>query len=163
MSNSEGPVLLSGAKTVAVAGTAEAMVGASQRVKSVVIIAKSGNTNQVYVGGSDVDSATNGGLAAGESITVEAVAWLDLADIYLDVAVNGEGVDFYSVKAWSPMCSVPTVESSIRWNSFTRMPMIGRPRGRPIPWSARCAALSLTWAFASGGLSRCKLWSSESA
>ena len=99
MANSEGPVLLSGAKTVAVAGTAEAMVGASQRVKSVVIIAKSGNTNQVYVGGSDVNSATNGGLAAGESITVEAVAWLDLADIYLDVGFAGEGVDFYSVKA----------------------------------------------------------------
>ena len=99
MANSEGPVLLSGGKTVAVAGTAEAMVSASQRVKSVVIIAKSGNTNRVYLGGMDVDSATNGGLGAGESVTIEAVGWLDLVDVYLDVGVNGEGVDFYAVKA----------------------------------------------------------------
>ena len=99
MPNSEGPVLLSGEKTVAVAGTAEAMVGAAQRVKSVVIIAKSGNTNRVYVGGSDVASTTNGGLGAGESITIEAVGWLDLSDVFLDVGVNGEGVDFYAVKA----------------------------------------------------------------
>lgn len=99
MANSEGPVLLSGAKTVASAGTAEALVGASRRVKSVVIVAKSGNTNRVYLGGSDVDSATSGGLGAGESITLESVGWLDLVEIYLDVGVNGEGVDFYAVKA----------------------------------------------------------------
>jgi hypothetical protein len=53
MANSQGPVLLSGEKTVALAGTAEPLVGASQRVKSVVIIAKSGNTNRIYLGGSD--------------------------------------------------------------------------------------------------------------
>lgn len=99
MANSEGPVLLSGGKTVAVAGTAEAMVSASKRVKSVVIIAKSGNTNRVYVGSSDVDSATNGGLGAGESVTIESVEWLNLADVYLDVGFSGEGVDFYAVKA----------------------------------------------------------------
>ncbi|MDA0734370.1 MAG: hypothetical protein O2909_11895 [Chloroflexi bacterium] len=99
MANSEGPVLLSGGKTVAVAGTAEAIVSASRRVKSVVIIAKSGNTNRVYVGGADVNSATNGGLSAGQSVTIESVEWLDLADIYLNVGFNGEGVDFYAVKA----------------------------------------------------------------
>jgi hypothetical protein len=99
MANSQGPVLLSGEKTVALAGTAEPLVGASQRVKSVVIIAKSGNTNRVYLGGSDVASTTNGGLGAGESINIEAVGWLDLADLYLNAAVNGEGVDFYAVKA----------------------------------------------------------------
>jgi hypothetical protein len=99
MANSEGPVLLSGEKTVAAAGTAESLVAASRRVKSVVVIAKGGNTNRVYLGGADVTPSTNDGLAAGESITVEAVGWLDLADIYVDVGVNGEGVDFYAVKA----------------------------------------------------------------
>ncbi len=99
MANSEGPVLLSGEKTVAVAGTAEPLVGASQRVKSVVIIAKKGNTNQVYIGGSDVASTTNDGLDSGESVTIEAVGWLDLADIYLDTDTSAEGVNFYSVKA----------------------------------------------------------------
>jgi hypothetical protein len=99
MANSEGPVLLSGEKTVAASGTAEALVAASQRVKSVVIIAKGGNTDRVYVGASDVAATTNDGLGAGESVTIEAVGWLDLAEIYLDVGVNGEGVDFYAVKA----------------------------------------------------------------
>jgi len=99
MANSEGPVLLSGQKTVAAAGTAEPLVAASRRVKSVVIIAKGGNTNRVYVGAADVASSTNDGLGAGESATISAVGWLDLAEIYLDVGVNGEGVDFYAVKA----------------------------------------------------------------
>ena len=38
MANSEGPVLLSGEKTVATAGTAEALLGTSQRVKSVATV-----------------------------------------------------------------------------------------------------------------------------
>lgn len=99
MANSEGPVLLSGEKTVAVAGTAETLVAASRRVKSVVIIAKGGNTGRVYIGGSNVASTTNDGLAAGESVTIEGVNFMDLADIYLDVGTGGEGVDFYAVKA----------------------------------------------------------------
>ena len=99
MANSEGPVILAGEKTVAAAGTAESLVAATKRAKAVTIIAKAGNTGQVYVGGSDVASTTNDGLDAGESLTIEAVTWLDLADIYLDADVNGEGVDLYAVKA----------------------------------------------------------------
>ncbi len=98
MANSETPVLISGEKTVTAAGAAEA-VGASERVKSIVIIAKAGNTGQVYVGGSDIASTTNDGLDAGETLSIEAAGWLDLADVYLDVDTNGEGVDFYAVKA----------------------------------------------------------------
>ena len=99
MANSEGPVLLAGEKTVTTAGTAESLVSTSQRVKSLVVIAKKGNTNQVYLGGADVASTTNDGLDAAETITIEAVGWLDLADIYLDVDTNAEGIDFYAVKA----------------------------------------------------------------
>ena len=84
---------------MAVAGTAERLVAASQRVKSVVVRAKAANLGQVYVGGSDVASTTNDGLDAGESITLEAVGWLDLTEVYLDVDTSGEGVDFYAVKA----------------------------------------------------------------
>ena len=98
MANSNSPVLLSGEKTVTTAGTAEALA-ASQRVYSVLIIAKQANTGQVYVGGSDVDSDTNDGLDAGESITIQARNALDLADVYLDVDTDAEGVDFYAVKA----------------------------------------------------------------
>ncbi len=74
------------------------MAGAN-RVKSVVIIAKTGNTGQVYVGGSDVATTTNDGLDAGDSLEIESAGWMDLAAIYLDVDTNGEGVDFYAVKA----------------------------------------------------------------
>ena len=99
MAASESPILYSFEKTVASAGTAEALVAASKRVKSVVIVAKSGNTGRVYVGGSDVSSSTNGGLGASQSISLEAAGWMDLADIYIDADTNGEGVDFYAVKA----------------------------------------------------------------
>ena len=95
---SESPVIVASEKTVASAGTAVALSG-SQRVKAVTIIAKSTNTGKVYLGGSDVSSSTNGGLAAGDSLNFEAVNWLDLADIYVDADTNGEGVDFYGVKA----------------------------------------------------------------
>lgn len=98
MANSEGPAFLSGEKTITAAGTAEA-ISAANRIKSVAIIAKAGNTGQVYVGGSDVASATNDGLDAGETLSIEAVGWLDLANLYIDVDTNGEGVDFYAVKA----------------------------------------------------------------
>ena len=73
MANSEGPVFLAGEKTVAVAGTAEPLVATSQRVKSLVVIAKKANLNQVYLGGADVASTTNDGLDAAETITIEAV------------------------------------------------------------------------------------------
>ena len=98
MANSETPVLISGEKSVTTAGTAEAMAS-SQRVKSITIIAKASNTGQVYVGGSGVASTTNDGLDAGETLSVEAMGWMDLAGIYLDADTNGEGVDFYAVKA----------------------------------------------------------------
>ena len=90
-------MIVAGEKTVASAGTAEALA-TTNRVKSLTIIAKAGNTGQVYVGGSDVSSATNDGLDAGENISFNAASWLDIADIFIDTGVSGEGVDFYAVK-----------------------------------------------------------------
>ena len=98
MATSESPVIMAGEKTVAAAGTAEAISGA-KRVKALTIVAKSGNTGQVYVGGSDVASSTNDGLDAGEVVSFESDGWMDLKDIFVDAGVNGEGVDFYAVKA----------------------------------------------------------------
>ncbi len=99
MAASETPTLVSGDKAVAVAGTAEALA-VTQRVRSVTIAAKDGNTGRVYVGGADVASSTNGGLQAGDVLTHStASGWLDLADIYVDAGVSGEGVDYYGVKA----------------------------------------------------------------
>lgn len=95
---SESPHILSGEKIVTTGGTAVAL-SASKRVHSVTIRAKAGNTGQIYVGGSDVDDTVNDGLDASESITFDSVGWMDLADIFVDADTNGEGVDFYAVKA----------------------------------------------------------------
>ncbi len=86
---------MSGEKTVTVAGTAEALAS-TQQVKSVTIIAKAGNSGQVYVGASDVDNTTNDGLDAGEVLSFDAHG-VDLADLFIDVDNSGEGVDFYAV------------------------------------------------------------------
>lgn len=99
MANSETGFLISGEKTVTAAGTAEALVGAAQRVRSVKVVAKGGNTNQVYVGASDVASTTNEGLDARESVNIAPGGWFDLADIFIDVDTNAEGVDFYAMKS----------------------------------------------------------------
>ncbi len=99
MANSEGPVLLSGQRLVSTAGSAESLVSSSRRVKRVQIVALSTNTGQVYVGGSDVATTTNGGLGASGSIALEAEGWMDLKDIYVDADTDGEGVDFYAVKS----------------------------------------------------------------
>jgi hypothetical protein len=98
MAASNSPTLLSSEKTVAAAGTAETL-HTGQRVTQVTIIAKVANTGQVYVGGSDVASTTNDGLDAGDSLEITANGWLDLKDVYIDADTNGEGVDFYAVKA----------------------------------------------------------------
>ena len=99
MAASETPTLISSEKTVSAAGTAEALASSSQRVESLSVIAKTGNTGQVYVGGSDVSSATNDGLAPGDTLIIPSINRLDLNNLYLDVDVSGEGVDFYAVKA----------------------------------------------------------------
>lgn len=87
---------LSGEKTVTATGTAEAL--GTGLYKAVSIIAKAANTNQVYVGGSDVATTTNDGLDANDSLNLSDGRGLNLADIYIDVDTNGEGVDFYATR-----------------------------------------------------------------
>jgi hypothetical protein len=91
-------ILLSGAKTVTTAGTAEALAS-SGLYASVAIKAKNGNTGQVYVGGSDVASSTNGGLSPGDRLVIAPSRGhiVDLSDTYIDVDTNGEGVDIYAL------------------------------------------------------------------
>ena len=88
----------SGEQTVATAGTAvEILSSGDIHWHSLTIVAKTGNTGQVYVGGSDVASTTNDGLDADEIISFQAhlAHDLDLSKIFIDVDTNGEGVDFY--------------------------------------------------------------------
>ena len=77
MAASETPTLISSEKTV----TAAALTPVSRRVKSLTLVAKTGNTGQVYVGGSDVASTTNDGVAPGDTLMVPSPGWLDLNDV----------------------------------------------------------------------------------
>ena len=83
-----------GVKTVTVAGTDEALAG-STAAKWVMIQAQTDNTGSIAVGASGVDAtvATGNGilLAAGASMTL---AVDNLADIYIDATVSGDGVRY---------------------------------------------------------------------
>jgi len=87
-----------GRKVVAAAGTAEALASSSTIVDYIIITAETNNTGVMAVGDSGVDEtvATRTGipLLAGESATLVGV---DLADVYLDAGVSGDGVTYFYV------------------------------------------------------------------
>lgn len=80
-----------GTKSVTTAGT-DVALAASTKAKWVIVQALGDNTDDIAVGGSGVDAATTGiALAAGESVTLPID---NLADVFIDAAVSGEGVRF---------------------------------------------------------------------
>ena len=84
-----------GRKVVAAAATAEALAS-SQAYGTVTICAETNNTGVIAVGGSGVIASltTREGvpLTAGSCITFQSSG--DLANIYLDTTVNGDGVTY---------------------------------------------------------------------
>lgn len=95
---------LTGQKTVTSAGTAEAIdtsLGVQGIISALMIIAHDNNTGRVFYGGSDVASTTQRGLAAGESVSIESnhESPFDIAEIFLDVSVSGEGADFVATRS----------------------------------------------------------------
>jgi hypothetical protein len=85
---------ISGQKTVTTAGTAVAL-GSNHIHGPLIIKALSTNTGLVYVGNTgagDVDSSNRFLLSANECIIYEHVS--QLSAIYIDSAVNGEGVSW---------------------------------------------------------------------
>ncbi len=88
---------ISGQKTVAAAGTAEAL-GTALIHGPLMIKALLANTNNVYVGNDgagDVTSANGLQLDAGEVVVFNHVG--SLANIVIDVDTNGEGVSWISL------------------------------------------------------------------
>lgn len=83
-------------KTVTTAGTAEKL-HASLSVKSIAIWALPGNTDVIYLGGSDVSSATGLVLPLGGVITLDSFenSPISIPDLWVDSAVNGEGVSVF--------------------------------------------------------------------
>ena len=80
----------SGVKVVTTAGTRVALASTTS-IKSVTVKAKLGNTGLIYIGSSAVTSANGFQLAASETISLDID---DLAKVYIDSAVNLEGVTF---------------------------------------------------------------------
>ncbi len=87
--------LITGRKTVTTAGTRVPLVSVSTPCSAVCITALESNTGTIVVGGVTVVAllATREGtpIYATGSFIVEVD---DLADIYIDSTVNGEGVSF---------------------------------------------------------------------
>jgi hypothetical protein len=79
-----------GQKNVTTAGTPVA-IASTAAVQAVIVRSKDTNTSNIFVGASGVTSATGHILAPGESV---GIAIDDLAKVYVDAAVNGEGVTF---------------------------------------------------------------------
>ena len=83
-----------GVKVVTTAGTDEALA-VSTKARVVIIQAQTDNTGVIAVGASGVDAtvATGTGvlLYLGDSVPLEVN---DLADVFIDATVSGEGVRF---------------------------------------------------------------------
>lgn len=85
--------VLSGQKDVETAGT-ELVIAESAAILSVTVKAKHTNTGYIYVGPSGVSSTTGYILSKDEAVTVDAD---NLADVYVDCSVNGEGISYIAV------------------------------------------------------------------
>ncbi len=85
-----------GVQTVTAAGTAEALASARTMAFTVTAQAIETNTDAVFVGASTVDSTRGAYLLAGDSYTFPEHPnnVYDLREIFVDAAVNGEGVRF---------------------------------------------------------------------
>jgi len=83
-----------GAKTVTSAGTAEPLSATRKMVRNLDVQAKVGNTDSVYIGGPNVQ---NGGADGLEAIPLGSRHYsrpIDLAKVWIDADVNGEGVTY---------------------------------------------------------------------
>ena len=92
-----GNTINTGSKNVTAAGTAEALTSTRTIATWVIIQAKSGNTNAVYVGDSTVSSTNGHRLIATNTMPMFPGGggnYINLANVYIDAAVNGEGVIF---------------------------------------------------------------------
>lgn len=89
-----------GVRTVTTAGDAEALATSRTMACSVIIQAIEDNGDAVFVGGSTIDSTRGSRLLAGDSVTLpmHPTNIYDLATIFVDAAVNGEGVRFIYVR-----------------------------------------------------------------
>jgi hypothetical protein len=83
--------IVHGQKTVTTAGTEVALGSSTTLYSGVRIKALHANTGWIYVGANPVTSSTGFVLDAGEEVFLEVA---NLATVYIDSSVNGEGVSY---------------------------------------------------------------------
>jgi len=83
--------IYNGVKAVQTATTREALAASQALTSGVQIRAHIANTGTIYVGGATVAAANGYRLGGGESVFLEIA---NLATIYLDASVSGEGVSY---------------------------------------------------------------------
>ena len=95
------PTIIQGSKDVTTAGTREQLITVATSVRTVIIQSKRANTDNIFVGDSNISSTTGISIAPGDSISFDPPkdkhgtnSLFDLSDFWLDSAVNGEGVTF---------------------------------------------------------------------
>lgn len=92
--------LIQSKKTVAATGTPEALVADETPAQWVEMIAQkdqgSANTGSIWYGPSSADATNTRLMATGAVARIDAPAGqkINLADIFIDVATNGDGVTF---------------------------------------------------------------------
>jgi len=95
--------LTQGVKTVAAAGTPEALVGSATLVEKVIITATKGfnsaNTGAVFVGQSSTNDQNYIRLMPWDVLILDAPPGkkIDLNQIYIDVVTNGDGVAYFAI------------------------------------------------------------------
>ena len=82
-----------GQNTIGTAGTAE-VLGATQNVKSCSMRANTGNTGNLYIGDSTVDSANGRILDASDPLDLDIDS---TDDIYIDADTDGDGYSYICI------------------------------------------------------------------
>lgn len=90
MGSATATTLAHGRKTVATAGTAEA-VAATTTIVSISVKALGSNLGNVYVGTTGVTAATGYTLEPGDAVSIDID---DPAKVFVDVDNDGEGVEY---------------------------------------------------------------------
>lgn len=90
-------LIVSGKKTVTAAGTAELLLAANTVTATIIVKALAGNSDTIYIGNVSGDVASTNGfeLAPGEAIAMDIDN--SITPVYLDSAVNGEGVSYITL------------------------------------------------------------------
>jgi hypothetical protein len=83
--------ITSGNKNVTTAGTAVKLVAATTACKRIYITGKTTNTGIIYIGGSTVASTDGTFIYTSQTIVLDID---DVFKVWIDSAVNGEGVQF---------------------------------------------------------------------